>query len=321
MKAIVQRKYGSPDVLRLEDVVVPEPRDDEVLVRVRASSLNAADDDLLRGTAMIRLGAPFRPKYRIPGSDVAGQVEAVGAGVVEFRLGDEVLGDLSVTGYGAFADYVSVPQGALAQKPAALTFEQAATVPQAGLIALQGLRDIKPVEAGQHVLINGAGGGMGTYAVQIAKSFGAEVTGVDSALKLDMLRQLGADHVIDYAAEDFTTAESHYDLVLDMVGTHSIGEYRRTLKPQGALGMVGGPISRFMQVQLQSAKAGSGDGQKLAIVMWRPNRAEDMAFLMELLEAGTVTPVIERSYPLSEVPEAFRHLEAGGVLGKLAITI
>lgn len=321
VRAVVQKKYGTPDVLRLEDVARPEVKDDEVLVRVRASSLNAADDDHLRGSSLVRIGAPFRPKYRIPGSDVAGQVERVGADVNEFKPGDEVLGDLSEAGHGAFADYVSTPAAALTPKPATLSFEEAATVPQAALIALQGLRDIRPVEVGQHVLINGAGGGMGTYAVQIAKSFGAEVTGVDSASKLEMLRSLGADHVIDYAAEDFTSAESRYDLVLDMVGTHSMGEYRRTLKPRGALGLVGGPLSRFLQVQLQAARGGSDDGQKLAIVMWRPNKAEDMAFLLKLLEAGTVAPVIDRGYPLSEVREAFRHLEAGNVLGKLTITL
>ncbi len=321
MKAIVQGRYGSPDVLRFEEVTVPEVKNDEVRVRVRASSLNAADVDHLRGAPMIRVGAPFRPRHRIPGSDVAGIVDAVGVGVSELKPGDEVLGDLSVTGYGAFAEFVSVPQHALARKPVDLTFEQAATVPQAALIALQGLRDIRPVERGQHVLVNGAGGGMGTFAVQIAKSFGAEVTGVDSAPKLQMLRSLGADHVIDYAAEDFTTAESRYDLILDMVGVHSISDYRRSLKPRGALGLVGGPLKRLLQVQMQSARGGGDHGQKLAIVMWKPNRAQDVAVLMELLESGSVTPVIDRSYPLVEVPEAFRHLESGSVRGKVTITL
>jgi NADPH:quinone reductase-like Zn-dependent oxidoreductase len=321
MRAIVQGRYGSPDVLRLDEVEVPEVSDDEVLVRVRASSLNAADVDLVRGAPMIRVGAPFRPKYRIPGSDVAGIVEAVGASVRELKPGDEVLGDLSVTGYGALAEFVSVPQHALARKPAKLTFEQAATTPQAALIALQGLRDIRPVENGEHVLVNGAGGGMGTFAVQIAKSFGAKVTGVDSASKLEMLRSLGADHVIDYAVEDFTAAESRYDLILDMVGAHSISDYRRTLKPRGALGLVGGPLARFLQVQMQSARGVGEHGQKLAIVMWRPNEADDVALLMDLLEAGTVTPVIDRGYPLANVAEAFRHLETGSVRGKITITV
>jgi NADPH:quinone reductase-like Zn-dependent oxidoreductase len=241
--------------------------------------------------------------------------------VTGLKPGDEVFGDLSESGHGTFAEYASAPEQALATKPLALTFEQAATIPQAALIALQGLRDIRLVEAGQHVLVNGAGGGMGTFAVQIAKSFGAEVTGVDGASKLEMIRSLGADHVVDYAVEDFTTAEGRYDLVLDMVGTHSMADYRRTLKPRGALGLVGGPISRFLQIQLQSARGAGDDGQKLAIVMWKPNKAEDVAFLVELLEAGTIAPVIDRSYPLSEVPEAFRHLEAGGVLGKITITM
>jgi NADPH:quinone reductase-like Zn-dependent oxidoreductase len=231
------------------------------------------------------------------------------------------MGDLSQTGYGAFADYVSAPPHALARKPADLSFEGAATIPQAAVIALQGLRDIRQVEARQHVLVNGAGGGMGTYAVQIAKALGAEVTGVDGAPKLELLRSLGADHVIDYANEDFTRAESSYDLILDMVGTHSMGDYRRALKPHGSLGLVGGPNSRFLQLQLQSAKGGGDDGQKLAMVMWRPNDADDIAFLIELLESRAVKPVIDRSYPLEEVPAAFRHLESGGVLGKLTITM
>ncbi len=321
MKAIVQKRYGSPDVLRLADVAKPEPKGDEVLVRVRASSVNAADVDLLRGIFLIRLGAPLRPKNRIPGSDVAGQIEAVGKDVTRFAPGDEVFGDLSEGGFGAFAEYVCAPEDALTLKPADLTFEEAATVPQAAVIALQGLRDIRQVQPGQHVLINGAGGGMGTFAVQMAKSFGAEVTAVDSTSKQDLLGSIGADHVIDYTEEDYTRGEPRYDLILDMVGNHSISEYRGALGPEGALGLVGGPARLFLKVQLQGARDSGPGGQKLGIVMWKPNKSEDVAFVKELLEAGTVTPVIDSSYPLSEVPEAFRHLEAGDVLGKAVVTV
>jgi NADPH:quinone reductase-like Zn-dependent oxidoreductase len=321
MRAIVQTRYGSPDVLRLEEVAKPTVRDGEVLVRVRASSVNAADVDLRRGMILVRVGAPFRPKYRIPGSDVAGVVEAVGSGVTRFRPGDEVFGDLSESGFGAFAEYVRAPQDALAPKPAKLSFEEAATLPQAAIIALQGLRDIRPVKAGQQVLVNGAGGGMGTFAVQIAKSFGAVVTGVDSAPKQDLIRSLGADRFIDYASEDFTQAEGRYDLVLDMVGTHSISDYRRTLKPGGAMGLVGGPVSLFLRVQLQGARSSGPGDQELRIVMWKPNMPEDVAYVTELLDAGTIAPVIERSYPLDEVPEAFRRLESGAVLGKVVISM
>jgi len=321
MRAIVQKSYGSPDVLRLEDVAKPEPKSDEVLVRVCASSVNAADVDLLRGIFLIRLGAPLRPKNRIPGSDVAGQVEAVGKDVTRFTAGDEVFGDLSEGGFGAFAEYVCAPQDALTLKPASLSFEEAATVPQAAVIAVQGLRDIRPVQPGQHVLINGAGGGMGTFAVQIAKSFGAEVTAVDSTSKQELLGSIGADHIIDYTEEDYTRGQPGYDLILDMVGNQSISEYRGALGPEGALGLVGGPVSLFLKVQLQGARDSSPGGQKLGIVMWKPNKSEDVAFVKDLLEAGTVTPVIESSYPLSEVPEAFRRLEAGDVLGKAVITV
>ena len=321
MKAIIQPRYGSPDVLRMQDVAKPDPRDDEVLVRVRASSVNAEDVDLLRGIFLVRLGAPLRPKNRIPGSDVAGIVEAVGKAVTRLGVGDEVFGDLSQCGFGAFAEYVCAPEEALTSKPAGLSFEEAATLPQSAVIALQGLRETRPVGPGQHVLINGAGGGMGTFAVQIAKSLGAEVTAVDSASKQDVLRSLGADHVIDYTERDFTAGEQRYDFILDMVGNHSIAGYRQALVPDGALGLVGGPVMLFLRVHLQGAKDSGSGGQKLGIVMWRPNHAEDVAVVKELLEAGKVVPVIDSSYALGETAEAFRRLEAGDICGKAVITM
>jgi NADPH:quinone reductase-like Zn-dependent oxidoreductase len=323
MKAITQKRYGPPDVLCLRDVAKPEPRDNEVLIRVRASSVNAADMDLLRGMFMVRVAAPLRPRNRIPGSDVAGIVETVGKTVTRFKPGDEVFGDLSECGFGAFAEYVCAPADALTSKPVGLTFEEAATIPQAAIIALQGLRDTKSVQPGQHVLVNGAGGGMGTYAVQIAKSFEAEVTAVDSGSKQDMLGSLGADHFIDYAVQDYTAGEQRYDFILDMVGNHTIAEYKRALAPDGTLGLVGGPMRLFLKVHLRGARQSQSqsEGQKLGLVMWKPNRAKDVAFVKELLETSKIVPVIDGSYALGDTAEAFRRLEAGGICGKAVIAI
>jgi NADPH:quinone reductase-like Zn-dependent oxidoreductase len=321
MKAIVRSRYGSPDVLRLKDVAKPVPKDDDVLIRVHAASVNAADVDHLRGKFLIRIGAPIRPKYKTLGSDVAGQVEAVGKNVTRFQPGDEVFGDTFEHGFGAFAEYVCAPEDALARKPTGMTFEQVATLPQAAVIALQGLRDIRQVEPGQHVLINGAGGGVGTFAVQIAKAFGAEVSGVDSARKLDMVRSIGAEHVIDHAQEDFTQNGQRYDFILDMVGNHSISDCRHALSPTGTFVLVGGPVTRFLRVQMSGASDSQTQSQKLAILMWKSNQEEDVAQLQGLFEAGKVTPVIDRSYPLSETPVALRQLEQGDVLGKVVITV
>lgn len=321
MKAIVRTRYGSPDVLSLKEIATPVAGDGEVLVRVRASSLNAADAELVRGIFLIRAFAPFRPRDRIPGSDIAGRVEAVGAGVTRFGPGDEVYGDLTEHGFGAFAEYAVAPEEALTVKPAGVSFEDAATVCSAGVIALQGLRDIRSVGPGDHVLINGAGGGMGTFAVQIAKTLGAEVTGVDSASKADMLRSIGADHVIDYASEDFTQGRQAYDLILDMVGGHSLSDCRDVLAPSGAYVLVGGPMTRFLRLLLMGAKGSLPEDRKMSILMWKPNRPGDVAFLKDLLESGKVTPVIDGRYPLERVPDALALLEAGRVLGKAIITL
>jgi NADPH:quinone reductase-like Zn-dependent oxidoreductase len=321
MKAIVRDRYGSPDVLRLKEVAKPTPKDDEVLVRVHAASVNAADVDYLRGTFLVRVGGPRRPMYKILGSDIAGRVEAVGKDVTQRRRGDEVLGDLSVCGFGAFAEYVCAPEGALALKPASMTFEEAATLPQAAVLALQGLRDKRPVQPGHQVLINGAGGGVGTFAVQMAKSFGAEVTGVDSKAKLDMVRSIGADHVIDYAQEDYTRSGQRYDRILDVTASRSIFEYKRALRPKGSFVMVGGSTARIFQAIFVGPVISMAGSRKMGILMWKPNKKEDVAFLKGLIEAGKVTPVIDRTYPLSETPEALRHQEEGLVQGKLVITV
>jgi NADPH:quinone reductase-like Zn-dependent oxidoreductase len=322
MKAIVCTQYGAPDVLRLQEVAKPIPRDDEVLVQVRAASVNAADVEILRGMWAARFGGPLRPQYKIPGSDLAGTVEAVGKNVEQFQPGDDVWGDLSFPhGYGTFAEYVSVSENALALKPASMTFEEASTYPQSALISLQTLRDRGHIQPGQKVLINGAGGGMGTFAVQLAKYFGAEVTGVDSGSKLEMLRSIGADQVIDYAQKDYTRSGQSYDLILDVVAHRSVFDYRRALSPEGVFLIVGGSLTTFLQVVILGALISRMGSKKLGLNAYDANNKEDLAFLAELFESGKVVPVTDKFYPLSEVPEALRYLEEGHVLGKVVITV
>jgi NADPH:quinone reductase-like Zn-dependent oxidoreductase len=321
MKAIVCTKYGSPDVLQLKEVAKPTPKDNETLVKVHAASLNAADFELLRGVFVVRIVAPLKPMYKILGSDIAGRVEAVGRNVKQFQPGDEIWGDLSAHGFGAFAEYVCVPEKALRLKPASMTFEEAAAYPQAAVLALQNLRNKRPIQPGQKVLINGAGGGVGTFAVQIAKYFGAEVTGVDSTMKLDMLRSIGADQVIDYTQEDYTKSGQRYELILDVVAYHSIFEYKRALSPKGIFVYVGGSTAAIFQALFLGPLISRTGSKKMGVVMWKPNKKEDLDFLKELYEAGKVVPVIDRRYPLSEVPEALRYLEEGHARGKVVITV
>jgi NADPH:quinone reductase-like Zn-dependent oxidoreductase len=322
MKAIVCTEYGSPDVLQLKEVAKPAPKENEVLARVHAASLNAADLETLRGVFIVRMVAPRKPMYKILGSDIAGRVEAVGRNVTQFQPGDEVWGDLSFPhGLGAFAEYVCVPENALALKPASMTFEEAATYPQAAIVALQSLRDKGQIQPGHKVLINGAGGGMGTFAVQIAKYFGAEVTGVDSTRKLDMLRSIGADWVIDYTQKDYTKSGQRYDLILDVAAYRSVFDYRRALRPEGIFMMVGGSLATLLQVVFLGALISRIGSKRIGLSTWEPNKREDLAFLAELFEAGKVVPVIDRRYPLSEVPEALRYLEEEPHLGKIVITM
>jgi len=320
MKAVVCTKYGSPDVLQLKEVYIPTPKDNEVLVKVYASSLNAADFEAMRGLFVIRIAAPLKPMNKILGTDVAGQVTEVGRNVVQFKPGDEVWGDLSYPfRNGAFAEYVCVPQDALRVKPASMTFEEAASIPTAGVVALQNLLAKRPIQPGQKVLINGAGGSVGTFAIQIAKHFGAEVTGVDRAEKLDLLRSTGADHVIDYTKEDFTKDGQHYDLILDIVVQRWIFDYKRALSPDGICVMVGGYQTRvFLNILLGMLMIGR---KKIGLGAWKPNNKEDLELLTELFEAGKVKPVIDRVYPLNEVPEALRYLEEGHAKGKVIITV
>lgn len=322
MKAIVYEKYGSPDVLHLKEVAKPIPKDNEVLVKVHAASVNSWDWDLLRGkpfASRLMFGL-LRPRTKILGCDIAGRVEAVGRNVKQFQPGDEVFGDISGCGRGGFAEYVCARENALALKPASMTFEEAAAVPQAAVLALQGLRDKGQIQPGQKVLINGAGGGAGTFAVQIAKSFGAEVTGVDSARKLDMLRSIGADQVIDYTQEDFTKSGQRYDLILDVVTYRSIFDYKRALSPKGIYVMLGGGSwARVFQAMLLGPWISMTGSKKMGLLMLKPNK--DLAFLIELFEAGKVKPVIDRRYPLSEVAEALRYFGEGHAQGKVVITV
>jgi len=317
MKAIVCTKWGSsPDALQLKDVTKPTPKDNEALVKVHATSLNATDLEALRGVA-----GSLKPKHRILGSDVAGRIEAVGRNVKQFQPDDEIFGDLSVYGFGTFAEYVCVPENALALKPSSMTFEEAAAYPQAAVLALQNLRGKRPIQPGQRVLINGAGGGVGTFAVQLAKHLGAEVTGVDSMGKLDMLRSIGADHVIDYTQEDFTKSGQHYDLILDVVVHRLVFDYKRALSPKGICVMVGGSVARVFLNMFLGLFISITGSRKIGIVMWKPNRKEDLVFLEELFDTGKVKPIIDRYYPLSEVAEALRYLEEGHARGKVIITV
>ena len=322
MKAIVYTQYGPPDVLHFKDAEKPTPKDNEVLIKVHATSVNAAEPHIVRGEPIfvrLMVGGILKPTNTIPGADVAGQVEAVGRNVTKFQPGNEVFGDLSESGWGAFAEYVCANEAALVLKPANITFEQAAAVPLAGVTALQGLNKGQ-IQAGQKVLINGASGGVGTFAVQIAKSFGAEVTAVCSTKKLDMMRSLGADHVIDYTKEDFTQNAQRYDLIIAANGHHSIFEYKRALSAAGSCVVTGGSMTQIFQSMLLGPVVSMRGSQKIGNLMAKPN-AKDLDFLKGLLETGKVVPVIDRCYPLSETADALRSLEEGHAQGKIVIMV
>ena len=323
MKAIVQDTYGSADVLELRDIDQPEIADDEVLVRVHAAGVDRGVWHLMTGLAYpIRLaGYGLRaPKTPVPGMDLAGVVEAVGKDVTRFQPGDEVFG----IGKGAYAEYARAPEDKLVPKPANLTFEQAAAVAISGITALQALRDKGRVAAGQKVLVIGASGGVGTYAVQLAKAFGAEVTGVSSTTKTDLVRSIGADHVIDYTRDDFADGRHHYDLIIDIGGNSSLARLRSALTPEGTLVMVGGEGGgRWLgglDRQLRAVLLSPFVSQKLTLQVPSENAA-DMLVLTELIEAGKVTPAIDRSFPLSEAPKAISYVEEGHARGKVVVTV
>ncbi|MHA2030633.1 MAG: NAD(P)-dependent alcohol dehydrogenase [Candidatus Kariarchaeaceae archaeon] len=324
MKAISFPKYGSPNNIRLKEMDTPIPNDDEVRVKIVAASLNATDFEIVRGNFFVRLSGGFRkPSIKILGCDFAGQVESVGKNVTQFKLGDEVYADLMYQAkpYGALAEYVCIPEKSLRMKPISLTFEEAATIPQAGVLALQGIRGKTPPHPGQEVLINGAGGGVGTFAIQIAKYYGAEVTAVDNASKSDMMRSIGADHIIDYTKEDFTKTKKQYDLILDVVAKRSVFAYRRALKPRGIYRMVGGTTGKIFQILILGSLISRFSSKKVGIMMGKPNMKEDMEFLTELYETKNVVPIIDKTYSLNEVAEALLYLENGHAQGKLVITM
>jgi len=322
MKAIVITKYGGPEVLQYKDVEKPSPTENQVLVKVKAASLNASDFEAMRGSWASRLGGPLRTKHKILGTDMAGIVETVGGSVTRFQPGDEVLGDLLIpNGYGAFAEYVCAPEKVLAPKSAKMTFEQASTYPESGIIALQSLRGKREIQPGQKVLINGAGGGMGSFAIQIAKYYGAEVTGVDSAIKLEMMKSIGADHVLDYMETDFAKTGESYDIILDTVARRSLRSYRRVLNPNGMLVIVGGNRRALFRALILGPLVSRMGSRSYGINPIDKNPMQDYDFLAELFEAGKVVPVIDRYYPLSEVPEAIKYLEDGLAAGKVVITI
>jgi NADPH:quinone reductase-like Zn-dependent oxidoreductase len=323
MKAIVYTKYGSQDVLQLKEVAKPEPKEDQVLVKVHAASVNALD--YRRFEKLSRMGRFIDERLlksvgKVLGADIAGVVEAVGATVKQFKPGDEVFG-VSAGSAGGFADYACATEDHLALKPTNLSFETAAAVPIASLTALQGLRDKGRIQPDQEVLINAASGGVGTFAVQIAKSYGAEVTAVCSARNLDMARSIGADHVVNYARENFTQNGRRYDLIVAVNGYHPILDYRRTLSPSGTYVAIGGSLSQVIQAILLGPVLSRIEGRKMGFMGIAKTNQKDLALMGELLEAGKVVPVIDRRYPLSEVPEAIRYLVDEHARGKVIIMV
>jgi NADPH:quinone reductase-like Zn-dependent oxidoreductase len=316
VKALTYHRYGSPEVLHYTDVAKPEPREGEVLVRVHAASINSWDWDLLTGRPLaFRLWGAFRPRYTIPGADVAGVVEALGPGVDGFAVGDEVFGDLADAGWGSFAEYVAAPVSRLARKSSAMSFEQAAACPQAGVLALVGLR-LRPIGAGSCVLINGGGGGAGSFAIQMAKAAGAEVTAVDSAHKLEAMTKLGADRALDYTQVDYTELDERFDLIIDVQLTRSARAVERVLAPEGALGVVGGSPAAIFRLQL----FGRRRARTMALVVGEASPA-NFEELNRRFEAGEFRPLIDRSWPLAEAAEAYRQFSSGEFCGKIVLTM
>jgi len=321
MKALIRERYGTPDVLALREVERPAPKAHEVLVGVHAASINDWDWGQLQGASFVDrlLFGLLTPKVKILGCDVAGRVAAVGSQVKRFHPGDEVYGDLCGSGFGAFAEYVCAPETSLATKPPHMTFEQAASIPQAGMLAVQGLLDVGRMQGGQKLLLNGAGGGVGTFALQIAKRHGVQVTVVDKPGKLEALRAMGADHVVDYLREDFTRGDERYDLILDVKTNRSPLAYARALNPGGTYATVGGSMPRLLQTLIMGPLMVWLFKRHMRIVVLKPNK--DLGYMNELFEAGHLAPVIDGPYSLADAPEALRHFGTGDHLGKIVITM
>jgi NADPH:quinone reductase-like Zn-dependent oxidoreductase len=321
MKAIIYTEYGSPDILQFKEVEKPVPKDNEVLIKVCAVSINDWDWQLLLGAPFVNrmINGLFKPKQQILGSDIAGRVEEVGRNIKLFQQGDEVYGDLSGIGWGGFAEYVCAPEKALALKPTGMTYEEAASIPQAAMLAVQGLIDRGEIKPGQKILINGAGGGVGTFGVQIAKLYGAETTGVDSTEKFEMMRSIGFDHVTDYKKEDFTKNGQHYDLVIDTKTNRSMFDYIRVLSPKGIYATVGGSMGRLFQALILGPWISLVYKKHIRIVALKPNK--DLKYMNELFKAGKVKPVIDGHYKLNEVPKALKYFGTGCHKGKIVITV
>ena len=322
MKAFIYKKYGYPDVLRLEEVEKPIPKANEIRIKIHAASINSWDWDLLRGEPFIvRLagGGLTKPIKNIIGCDVAGVVDAIGKKVTKFKIGDAVFGDLSGDKWGGFAEYVCGSENSFISKPKSMTFEQAAAFPQAAVMALQGVRDYGTVQPGQRVLINGAGGGVGSFAIQLAKLYGATVTGVDHTAKLEMMINLGADHVIDYTQEDFTKGNIQYDLILDVVGHHSIFDYKRVLTPGGMYRMIGGNTGLIFQSIFIAPMISLTSNKKMGILAHDPNKGLDT--LIAYFDAEKIIPVIDRIFPFEETKEALDYFGSGSVKGKVVISM
>ena len=322
MKAVVYQEYGSPEVLDYKEVETPSPKDNEVLVKVHAASVNSWDWDLLRGTPFIvRLvgGGISKPQINILGCDVAGTVVEVGKKTAQLKVGDEVFGDLSGGNWGGFAEYAIGRENEFALKPKGISFEQAASLPQAAVMALQGIRDHGKVKPGQKVLINGAGGGIGSFAIQMAKTAGAEITGVDSFNKFEFMKSLGAEHVIDYQKEDFTENGIQYDLILDVVGHHSIFDFKKALEPKGMYRMIGGPTPLILQSVFIAPFITMFNKKKMGILAQETNK--DLTYLAELVEKGKLKPIIDKVFPLAQTADALQYLGEGKALGKVVISI
>jgi NADPH:quinone reductase-like Zn-dependent oxidoreductase len=321
VKAVVYTEYGPPEVMRVEDVEKPIPTDDEVLIRLEAVSLNRSDWENLIGSPLYtRIGALRKPRHPILGSDIAGRVEQVGGNVKDLKPGDAVFGDIMWQHMSGFAEYVCARPRWLARVPPGMTFAEAAAMPQSAVIALQGIRDKGRVQPGQQVLINGAGGGGGAFAIQLAKSYGAVVTGVDNAGKFDFMRAMGADHVLDYTQQDYTRTGKQYDFVLDLIAHRSVFAYRRALKPAGRLYVVGGSVATFFQILILGPLIRRMSGRDIRVLAVRTN-LKDMRYMAELYASGKLRPVIDRYFPLSKVPDALRYLGEGHAKGKVIITM
>jgi len=320
MKVLTYFQYGSPEMLQLQEVEKPVPKDDEVLVKVHAVSLNASDMEMLTANpSYVRMWGFFKPKFNILGSDISGVVEAIGENVSQFKVGDEVFGD-NFERWGGLAEYVSIPVNKLLQKPKDLTFEEAAALPQAGVVALQGLRDKGQIQSGQKVLINGAGGGAGTFAIQLAKHFGAEVTGVDNELKLELMRSLGADYVVDYQKEDFTKKGKQYDLIFDLVAHRSIFDHKRALNSNGKYVVAGGAIPQLLQTLFVGGLISIMSKKNMGILVHQQNK-KDINYMVELLQNKKIVPIIDKTFPLENAADAFQYLLEGSAKGKVVIKI